>query len=230
MSFIERWIERFGKRKAAAAGTAVLLAVIGIAAAVAGYGKDAPAETTETVTESETQAEIQELSSGEQTLLDSIWDAMEQENYPAAAAILIKNESQLWTLLDKTLAGEICLYDGEQMHRTVEGKGMVFRKAGTLFFGEFKDGKPEGQCQAIQAVVLDAPRYDYSIGVWKNGKMEGEGIIGYDYYEGIQGGLTRETQKEGMFREDLMEGDLIYTSVNAEGTIPGLLKRGYCSG
>ena len=60
------------------------------------------------------------------------------------------------------------------------------RRAGTVLYGTFKDGKPSGQCVALQAITLDeGVRYDYSDGTWVDGVMEGPGECGYDYYEGF---------------------------------------------
>ena len=94
----------------------------------------------------------------------------------------------------------------------------MFQRAGTIFYGDFKDGKPSGQCVALQAITLDeGVRYDYSVGTWTDGVMDGAGECGYDYYEGVTGDGAKKTVKKGNFADDLMEGEISYTSVNGDG-------------
>lgn len=205
-------------------GSAVAVAVLFLAWAVsmaAGWGvrrQESKNAETETVQETESESVAISLTEAETTLLDSLMSALEEDNLPAAAAILNNNQSQLETMLEKTLGGELCLYDGTQMTRLTEGEGLVLKKAGTVFYGSFRDGMPEGDCLALQAAVLEAPRYDYARGNWEAGHMEGDGTIGYNYYQGVQGDETREVRKEGSFVSDVMDGSLTYTSINSEGT------------
>ena len=128
------------------------------------------------------------------------------------------NETAFQDLFFGKLADEICLYDGSVMKDEADGHGLVFQRAGTVFYGDFKDGKPSGQCVALQAITLDeGVRYDYSEGTWLDGVMEGAGECGYDYYEGVTGDGAKMTVKKGNFSNDLMEGDITYTSVNGDG-------------
>ena len=87
---------------------------------------------------------------------------------------------------------------------------MVFTTAGTVYYGTFKAGKPEGQCTALQVVDLDAPRYDYSQGIWKDGRMEGKGHTGYCYFERSPEGEARDICKTGTFSLVL----LIHTGID----------------
>ena len=47
--------------------------------------------------------------------------------------------------------------------------------------------------------------------------MDGAGECGYDYYEGVTGDGAKKTVKKGNFADDLMEGEISYTSVNGDG-------------
>ncbi len=112
-----------------------------------------------------------------------------------------------------------CMYDGAAMRGKISsGKGLVFIKASTVFYGNFDYGKPEGECTALQVLELEeGKRYDYSYGTWTNGKMNGNGECGYNYYDGVTEGITKLNAKRGAFKDDLMQGEITYTSTNAEG-------------
>lgn len=112
-----------------------------------------------------------------------------------------------------------CMYDGTAMTAQVSsGPGLVFTKASTVFYGDFKEGKPQGQCTAFQLLALEeGKRYDYSKGSWENGKMNGEGECGYNYFDGVTEDITKENVKKGVFQDDLMQGEIMYISTNAAG-------------
>ena len=133
-----------------------------------------------------------------------------------AAKIMEVREETFQELFYGTMGGERYLFDGEVFRKDINGEGLVFTKAGTVYYGTFKNGKPEGTCTALQVVNLDAPRYDYSQGLWKNGKMEGKGHTGYCYYGRIPRGEARDICKTGTFSGDMMEGGVVYTSMNGK--------------
>ncbi|HCD45358.1 MAG TPA: hypothetical protein DEQ64_16835 [Lachnoclostridium sp.] len=112
-----------------------------------------------------------------------------------------------------------CMYDGAAMRGKISsGKGLVFVKASTVFYGNFDYGKPEGDCTALQVLELEeGKRYDYSYGTWADGKMNGNGECGYNYYNGVTEDITKLNAKRGAFKDDLMQGEITYTSTNAEG-------------
>lgn len=112
-----------------------------------------------------------------------------------------------------------CMYDGTAMKAEVSsGHGIVFTKASTFFYGDFEEGEPQGNCTALQILDLEeGRRYDYSYGTWDKGKMYGEGECGYNYYDGATEDITRVNAKRGAFLADLMQGEITYTSTNAEG-------------
>ncbi|WP_349944140.1 hypothetical protein ABFV83_12065 [Lacrimispora sp. BS-2] len=114
-----------------------------------------------------------------------------------------------------------CMYDGAAMRGKISsGKGLVFVKASTVFYGSFDYGKPEGECAALQILELEeGKRYDYSYGTWVSGKMNGNGECGYNYYDGVTKDVTKLNAKRAVFKDDLMQGEITYTSTNAEGEI-----------
>lgn len=112
-----------------------------------------------------------------------------------------------------------CMYSEEMLRREIkDGTGIVFLKPTVVFYGDFKNGMPEGTVSAISVLSLEeGKRYDYSYGSWKNGKMNGNGECGYRYYDGVTQDITVKTSKNGMFQDDLMQGDITYSSTNRQG-------------
>ena len=151
--------------------------------------------------------------------VSDIMKALEKGNLKEAAAVMVREEDMLADMFYTVMDGGRYLYDGSSFRSDIDGRGMVFTKAGTVYYGTFKAGKPEGQCTALQVVDLDAPRYDYSQGIWKDGRMEGKGHTGYCYFEGSPEGEARDICKTGTFSQDLMEGDVVYTSMNEEDQV-----------
>lgn len=210
----------------------VLILVVGVLGDRRILG-DLRAGSKESVRQSESAAESQrieealreetavheiQLSEGEEALLLKLTQSLEQTDLKEAARLLNDEADSFQSLFFEKPADKTCLFDGAVMKDKADGYGLVFQKAGTVFYGSFRDGRPSGQCVALQAVSLkEGVRYDYSAGFWKNGKMEGEGECGYDYYEGVTGDGAKKTVKKGGFLRDLMDGAITYSSMDADG-------------
>lgn len=110
-----------------------------------------------------------------------------------------------------------------EIHRMTElsgegnARGLVVTRFNTAFFGSFRDGRPEGTCAAIQAMVLDEPRYTYAVGNWSRGKMNGEGKTGYHCYESEPDTAFARTEKSGTYVENLLDGPFQYATENGAG-------------
>ena len=202
-------------------------------------------EVQESIEESkmeETAVHEISLTYTEEQLLNLLEGKMHVNDLEGAARVLNENDTAFQDLFFGKLADETCLisspadseggsphsapiapqgadpHTGGVMKDEADGHGLVFQRAGTIFYGDFKDGKPSGQCVALQAITLDeGVRYDYSVGTWTDGVMDGAGECGYDYYEGVTGDGAKKTVKKGNFADDLMEGEISYTSVNGDG-------------
>lgn len=202
-------------------------------------------EVQESIEESkmeETAVHKISLTYTEEQLLNLLEGKMHANDLEGAARVLNENDTAFQDLFFGKLADKTCLYSspndsegglphsspidaqgadphtGGVMKDEADGHGLVFQRAGTIFYGDFKDGKPSGQCVALQAITLDeGVRYDYSVGTWTDGVMDGAGECGYDYYEGVTGDGAKKTVKKGNFADDLMEGEISYTSVNGDG-------------
>ena len=151
--------------------------------------------------------------------VSDIMAALEKGNLKEAASVMECEADMLADMFYTAMDRVRYLFDGSSFQADIDGRGMVFTKAGTVYYGTFKAGKPEGQCTALQVVDLDAPRYDYSQGIWKDGRMEGKGHTGYCYFERSPEGEARDICKTGTFSQDLMEGDVVYTSMNEEDQV-----------
>lgn len=175
-----------------------------------------------TEAEMETEAEPQkpELEEDQIELLDGITLAMKEKNWQEAAALLHQNEQKLQYLFYQVMEGSYYCYRDGFLSETVEGTGLVLKKPGSVFYGSFQNRMPQGEGTALRVIQLDALRYDYSDGSWNRGQMEGNGTVGYDYYEGIQDKGNQAVQKvlkEGVFDQDLIEGACSYYTTNSKG-------------
>lgn len=151
------------------------------------------------------------LTSGDKNFLTQLGGLFEQGDLEGAARLLSGYEIP-WKEFP-------CMYDGTAMRGKISsGKGLVFVKPAAVFYGNFEAGKPEGECTALQVLELEeGKRYDYSYGTWVNGRMNGNGECGYNYYDGVAEGIAKLNAKKGVFKDDLMQGEITYTSTNAEG-------------
>lgn len=151
------------------------------------------------------------LTSGDEEFLTGLTELFDQGDLEGAARVLSGYEIP-WKDFP-------FMFDGTRMKGEISsGKGLVFVKASTVFYGNFVSGKPEGECTALQVFELEeGKRYDYSYGTWVKGKMNGNGECGYNYYDGVSEGITKLNAKRGAFQDDLMQGEINYTSTNAEG-------------
>lgn len=151
------------------------------------------------------------LTQADQEFLNSLMEYFDSGDLEGAARLLDGYEIS-WSEFP-------CMYDGTAMSKTLLGtKGLIFLKSSTVFSGEFLNGRPEGSCTALQVITLDeGKRYDYSYGTWSGGKMNGSGASGYNYYDGAIGDINRKSAKEGVFKDDQMEGEVTYTSTNTAG-------------
>lgn len=216
----------------AGAAAAVLFAVFMVLFINGKKGTENETLQTDTagIVEEETAAEPLPVSKEEEELLSGLYRAMEQRRLTDAAEILNENEEQFKILVQETLAGEkYCYYeetageDGQELHRMEvlrkdgEQKGMVITRYNTAFFGGFSDGAPEGDCVAIQAMVLQEPRYTYAAGKWTAGKMNGEGKTGYCYYENAPESGFVMMEKAGVYENNLLNGSFTCRTENRDG-------------
>ena len=158
------------------------------------------------------------ISQEELQMVSQLYQVLEQGNLEEGAKILVEQEELFARLFYETLGGAKALFDGSGFQEDIEGNGMVFVSSAAVFKGSFQAGKPQGNCLALQAFQLEKPRYDYALGLWNQGRMEGEGRVGYCYYQEAPDGETEAVDRQGNFQADRMDGMVNYTTFSqAEG-------------
>lgn len=180
--------------------------------------KDAIAQSEiETLQESEAVQEKQIFSQAQMQIYTTLWSVLEANELSKAAALMQNYEREIQDMLTDVQQGKRFFYNGEELSEKIEGRGMVLTSPATVFYGNFQNGQPEGKMMALQGIVLEKPRYDYSIGDWRAGKMNGQGALGYLYYEETGEGDGLKTEKTGMLADDRMEGLIRYTCIDNSG-------------
>ena len=145
-------------------------------------------ENEENPTGSETVFGELSLTAEQLDAAEAVFSSLESLDLEQAARLMDREQDVLAGLFYETMGGKRYLYTPSGFTAQIEGEGMVFTMPGTVFYGYFKDGKPRGECLALQFINVDSPRYNYSYGIWRNGRMTGYGSTGYCYYENSKAG------------------------------------------
>lgn len=229
-------------RRAALTAGLLLILFAGLLSPADGGGKMEPAETEpagmetagrKTVGRETAETETSEMKTSRQAdsvvspqthlteaqtlLLDKLLSLMESGELDRAASVMSESEEALRELILVTFGGHRQLYSEEGISGELEGRGIVLKSPSVIFYGNFAEGVPEGQVTALQEIVLEVPRYDYSIGVWSGGRMNGDGVTGYFYYKGTGELDGRKTERAGTFIDDRLDGAFRYTSIDRDG-------------
>ena len=176
-------------------------------------------ENEENLTGSETVFGELSLTAEQLDAAEAVFSSLESLDLEQAARLMDREQDVLADLFYETMGGTRYLYTPSGFTAQIEGEGMIFTMPGTVFYGYFKDGKPRGECLALQFINVDSPRYNYSYGIWRNGRMTGYGSTGYCYYENVPQGEMAKTVKQGNFKNDLLEGEISYETTGADGTV-----------
>ena len=167
--------------------------------------------------DSSSQSEAPELNEQERAAVQRLAAAVKSGNKERIASELLADGDTLSWLYYETFGEERYRYDGTEFRTALAGEGMVLTGAASVFYGSFGENGPEGRCTALQAVELEKPRYDYSEGIWKDGRMDGAGVSGYRYYQGPPQGEAEEIRREGRFVRGKMEGTITYRNTGSDG-------------
>ena len=146
-----------------------------------------------------------------------LYGAVSSGDKEEIASVLLEGGDVFSRLFYETFGGERYRYDGNGFSSELSGEGLVLTGAANVFYGSFGEKGPEGACTALQAVLIDEPRYDYSEGTWKDGKLSGSGASGYRYYEDVPEGESRSVLREGNFVGDRMDGTVTYVNTGSDG-------------
>ena len=167
--------------------------------------------------DSSSQSEAPELNEQELAAVQRLAAAVKSGDKERIASELLADGDTLSWLYYVTCGEERYRYDGTEFRTDLAGEGMVLTGAASVFYGSFGENGPEGRCTALQAVELEKPRYDYSEGIWKDGRMDGAGVSGYRYYQGPPQGEAEEIRREGRFVRGKMEGTITYRNTGSDG-------------
>ena len=167
--------------------------------------------------DSSSQSEAPELNEQELAAVQRLAAAVKSGDKERIASELLADGDTLSWLYYETFGEERYRYDGTEFRTDLAGEGMVLTGAASVFYGSFGENGPEGRCTALQAVELEKPRYDYSEGLWKDGRMDGAGVSGYRYYQGPPQGEAEEIRREGRFVRGKMEGTITYRNTGSDG-------------
>ena len=167
--------------------------------------------------DSSSQSEAPELNEQERAAVQRLAAAVKSGNKERIASELLADGATRSWLYYETFGEERYRYDGTEFRTDLAGEGMVLTGAASVFYGSFGENGPEGRCTALQAVELEKPRYDYSEGIWKDGRMDGAGVSGYRYYQGPPQGEAEEIRREGRFVRGKMEGTITYRNTGSDG-------------
>lgn len=223
------WFQNHKKESAMGAALLILLAAVVLSAA-GNFEKNAkvpepqPSEAVETPVAppvaTPSDADLPPLLDEDQrTILDGVTKALKEDDFEQGGTLLLDNEQKLQYLFYQTLEGRQYLYKDGRLSQKLEGEGLVLKKPMSVFYGTFQKGIPQGEGAALQGIVLDGLRYDYSEGNWKDGKLNGKCTVGYHYYRGIQGDENQAVERTGEFVDDLMEGSFTYQTTNTDGEV-----------
>lgn len=183
-------------------------------------GRGVPAQAASEASPSQAEDVVPEgpqLMADQEALMNRLAEAMKAGDKVKAARILLDDEDMFRQIFYETMGSGRYLYAKGGLSQELEGVGLVLTAGGACFYGEFRGGRPDGTCTALQAVELDMPRYDFAEGLWADGYLEGPGILGYRYFDGAPEGEAWEVKKEGRFVKDQMNGEIIYSISNQNG-------------
>ncbi|MDR1263781.1 MAG: hypothetical protein LBK46_09885 [Oscillospiraceae bacterium] len=113
----------------------------------------------------------------------ALYDAMESGEVESARTILdrgydsingvdVEWEEDLVHFLRESFHWSMWLFDGDEYSPLHNGRGLVLRDYNKAFFGDFKNGLPDGECFAVISNGKDAePSVNH--GAWKEGVLVG---------------------------------------------------------
>ena len=163
------------------------------------------------------------LTDSQRTLLEGLLEELDQGDLEAAGRRMNQYQQELEGIFYGTSGGRACRFvprtkqGPARLEWDLSGTGLVLKGPGLIFYGDITGQGPEGQGISLRFSGNSRPRYDYAVGFWKNGRLNGQGVIGYHYYGGEKGETVAKVEKKGIFQNDLLNGSFIYKSTNGNG-------------
>lgn len=164
---------------------------------------------------------LNELEAEEILVYELIYKDLSYENYDTAAVDIINSYEILDKILNKKQENKRYIYDGKTLKlldENFEGRGLVFLGSSAAYFGDFKNGLPNGKIYGISAYEADAPRYDYIDAEFKDAKANGMGATGYVYLNNSGNTQVLSVNRAGEFNEDFLNGKISYELKDDKGS------------
>ena len=162
-------------------------------------------ENEENPTGSETVFGELSLTAEQLDAAEAVFSSLESLDLEQAARLMDREQDVLADLFYETMGGTRYLYTPSGFTAQIEGEGMIFTMPGTVFYGYFKDGKPRGECLALQFINVDSPRYNYSYET-----TGADGTVSHWYMAASEGATVIDTRWTWMEEEkeyQLMSAD-----------------------
>lgn len=163
------------------------------------------------------------LTDSQRTLLEGLLAELDRRDLEAAGRRMNQYQQELAGIFYETSGGRACRFvprtkqEPARLEWELSGNGLVLKGPGLIFYGDITEEGLDGQGISLRFSGIGRPRYDYAVGFWKNGRLDGQGTIGYHYYEGAKGEEVVKVEKEGTFQNDLLNGPFVYKSTNGNG-------------
>ncbi len=163
------------------------------------------------------------LTDSQETLLENLLEELGREDLEAAGRRMNRSQEKLAEIFYDVSGGKACRFvpgtnqKPAMLEWELSGTGLVLKGPGLIFYGDITEEGLNGQGVSLKFSGTGRPRYDYAIGIWKNGRLNGQGTIGYHYYEGTGGEEVMKVEKEGIFQNDCLDGPFTYKSTNGDG-------------
>lgn len=163
------------------------------------------------------------LSDSQITLLEGLLTDLDRGDLEAAGRKMNQSREELAEVFYRVSGGRACRFVPQTKQKParleweLSGNGLVLKGPGLIFYGDITEEGLRGQGISLRFSGVDRPRYDYAVGFWKNGRLNGPGTIGYHCYEGTKGEEVAKVEKKGTFQNDLLDGSFTYKSTNGNG-------------
>lgn len=171
------------------------------------------------------------ISEEEKEVLKAIYLPMSEGLFEIPASIIISNSNILENLYINTLKDEAYIFDGENILQLDEAKGsrkyLLISDISTFYYGYIKNSLPNGEGNIINAYAADYNRYNYSLGNWVDGKLNGVGESGSAAFGEFPENTTTLYAIKGDFTDDILNGEIQLDITDEKGQTNTYLLNSY---
>lgn len=153
-----------------------------------------------------------DINENEKKILQQIYKYMKDKDFDEAAKFIIEKEKELDLFYTKTLLEEEHYFDGENLYLTnllPNKEYLVIGDISTFYLGYIVNMKENGYGVKINAYKADYERYSYAVGIWKDGKLNGDGETGNIVLDILSNKQINRFVLFGYFIEDALDGEVV---------------------